>query len=252
MGHWETNPWSGEDEWVDDPPPQEPINWNDPYWGQNAQGEGNAFKRWQYEQAGVGAGGTAPYSAPEGMQYNQWPGGYGGALSSNINSFPNKTTAGGATGGNPTPGGGGGGGGGGGTPDPYAWMADFGGPAIFKAFLRNPGEKVTDYYNRHGGDPLKTILAKYQEIKGMAPTTELRQMMVGALGWGGVIDPNTLEPVSVAPNSAILDNLAKTGGNYNSYNKGSGLRMVGTRPWTEVAGGFANYAAPGAAIWPPT
>jgi hypothetical protein len=130
-------------------------------------------------------------------------------------------------------------------------MADFGGPDVFKAYLRNAGERIQDYYTRLAGDPLKTLVNKYQTIKGMAPTTELRNMMVGALGWGGVIDPNTLEPVAIGPNSELLQGIAKTGGNYNSYNKNTGLRMVGTRPWTDISRDFKQWSVPGAAVWPP-
>ncbi len=246
-GSWQFNESTNQPYWVEDPPPEtrDQIDlanlrdpWNTPYTGYLPVVTKPAL-------------GVSP---PPGQQYNEWPYGYGGPLSG---GGPGTTTGGG--GGTPAPsptgdgGGGWGNGGGGPAPvDPYAWMADFGGPAIFKAFLRTPGERVTDYYKRHGGDPLKTILAKYQEIKGYAPTTELRSMMVGALGWGGVIDPNTLEPISQMPTSPLLENLAKTGGNYASYNKGTGLRYVGTRPWTEITRGFQDYSPVGAATWPPT
>jgi hypothetical protein len=169
---------------------------------------------------------------------------YGNALES-----ANKSTTGGGGGQQ------GGGGGGGWSPpvvDPYAWMGDFGGPAIFKAYLRSAGERLQDYYTRFGGDPLKTLVNKYQEIKGMAPTAELRSMMVGALGWGNEVDPNTLEPVSVMPDSPLLQSLAKSGGNYAGLDKNRGVRYMGTRPWTDITRDFKQFAAPGAAIWPPT
>ena len=124
----------------------------------------------QYNAANVGAGGTRGQGwGPGNPDWEQ--------------AQRQATVGGGAP--RPAPGGGGGGwgGGGGGGPapvDPYAWMADFGGPAIFKAFLRTPGERVQDYYKRHGGDPLKTIL-EVPGNQGYAPTTELRSMMVGAL-----------------------------------------------------------------------
>jgi hypothetical protein len=260
-GHWGQDS-NGDWVWIENtapPPPEQfgpappmtPIDWTDPYWtspggGYNnpgnpegiaggpwgkdwsdpyagtSQGAGWNFMRNQYNAAGVGAGGTGP-----------GPGGGNG---------------------NPNPGPGGGGGGGWSPPvvDPYAWMGDFGGPAIFKAYLRSAGERLQDYYTRFGGDPLKTLVNKYQEIKGMAPTAELRSMMVGALGWGNEVDPNTLEPVSVMPDSPLLQSLAKSGGNYAGLDKNRGVRYMGTRPWTDITRDFKQFAAPGAAIWPPT
>ncbi len=198
-------------------------------WDTGAYGYGEMLRRLNYNAYGLGAGGVGP-----GVQRSQTPSG----ATANPASSGNR----------------GGGGGGGDTPvpvDPYAWMADFGGAAIFKAFLRNAGEKLQDYYTRLGGDPLKTLVNKYQELKGYSPSQTLKSMMISALGWEGGIDPVTLQPIANMPTNPMLENLAKTGGNYSGYNKNLGVRVVGTRPWYEVTKGWQEYSPVAAASWPP-
>lgn len=186
---------------------------------QQEQGAGWAAMRNQYNQASSGAGGAqGGYNNPN----NPWGiAGIGGMMSGGgMPGAPSPTYPGGtpAGPGGGTPGGpggntGGGGGGGGGyvAPDPLAWMDKFGGKAIFKAMQRLAGEKMQGYYSRLRGDPVKTVINKFQELQGYSPDTTLRTLALGALGVGGVIDPDSLEPIFNMPDSNYLNRLAAGG-----------------------------------------
>ena len=217
--------------------------------------------------AGIGSGNNAEATEPGGggdgsrRRFNRWDQAYedetrpGGPNEGYV--FPPQPGTTGTTGGPgapppppPPPGGGGGGG----APDPYAWMAKFGGKDFVKLFLKKPGERLKDYYARMGGDPVKTLIAKYQEIEGMDPDMNMRTLAIGALGLTGIIDPTTLEEVFSMPQSEYLGSLMKAGpslANFSRGKMGGGLRTLKGKDWWSMRESMKTWAPTGAAA-PPT
>ena len=141
-------------------------------------------------------------------------------------------------------------------PDPYAWMEKFGGKAFITPFLKQPGERLKDYYARMGGDPVKTLLQKYQEINGFDADMNMRAMAIGALGLTGIIDPQSLEEVFSMPQSDYLSNLMKAGpsmaGLTRSKGFGGGLRTMKGNDWWCMTNALKNWAPTAAAPTPTT
>jgi hypothetical protein len=138
-------------------------------------------------------------------------------------------------------------------------MAKFGGKDFVKLFLKKPGETLANYYSRMGGDPVKTLIAKYQELEGMDPDMNMRAMAIGALGLTGIIDPTTLEEVFSMPQSDYLSNLMKAGPTQAGLTRfktpqagnAGGLRTLKGNDWWSMGNALKTWA-PVEAAKPPT
>ena len=253
-GYWDWSPEQGAF-WVEDAPQPDPFEgaaatqysdpWNTPYTG------------WLP---------TTPqeYMPASNQQYNQWGYGYGNqgqdvnaglGYSSNWNTPTDGGGGGGTQQQQRQQGGGGGGGGGGWTPppppDPYAWMDKFGGKAVFSRFMRSAGENMQKYYARHGGDPVKTVINKFQELQGYAPDSIMKNLAIGALGLGGVIDPDTLDPIYNMPESSYLSRLMKSGPSAAGLTRQrlGGIRTLKGNDWWSMSNALKPWAPEQAASW---
>jgi hypothetical protein len=110
--------------------------------------------------------------------------------------------------------------------------------------VRQPGESLKNYYERLGGDPVKTLMNKYTEMKGYAPGSEQRQQAIQALGLFGIIDPETLEERFSMPDSDYLGNVMKSGASTAGLtrNKLGGVRTMHGNDWWNMSRALKTWA----------
>ena len=123
-------------------------------------------------------------------------------------------------------------------------MNKFGGKNIFKALQRQAGERMQAYYARLRGDPVKTVINKFQELQGYSPDTTLRTLALGALGVGGVIDPDSLEPIFNMPDSNYLNRLQAGGKSLAGLTrqKLGGVRTLHSNDWWSMNNALRPWA----------
>jgi hypothetical protein len=133
-------------------------------------------------------------------------------------------------------------------------MAKFGGKDIFTRMMRQAGEKMQMYYSRHGGDPVKTVINKFQELQGYAPDTMMKTLAIGALGLGGVIDPDSLNPIFDMPDSNYLNRLQAGGKSLAGLTrqKLGGIRTLKSNDWWSMHNALRPWAPTEQATYTPT